>query len=170
MHATYEIVTPLTIPLLYNLYNEILSTARSKVVVSKLSEMSTTASKPVARIGIIGVGQVGGAAAFALILASVASELLLVDTDANLRDGQVRDLSDVAYSCNSTTRVQAATHHEAGQCDIVVITAGSRCMLGKRLHYKPQTPQTVADGMCLPYSKDKPGSSECTAIFRLQET
>jgi L-lactate dehydrogenase len=69
------------------------------------------------RIAIIGVGQVGGAVAFALTLASTASELLLVDINTTLRDGQVRDVSDAAYSCNSVTRVRAASHIEAGQCD-----------------------------------------------------
>lgn len=93
--------------------------------------MWSETSKQISRIAIVGVGQVGGAAAFALVFASVASELLLVDIDVGLRDGQVRDLSDVAYTCNSNTRVRAATHHEAGQCDIVVITAGSKYTIGK---------------------------------------
>jgi L-lactate dehydrogenase len=86
---------------------------------------------PGSRIAIVGVGQVGAAAAYALIRSSIAAELLFVDINVNLRDGQVRDLSDVAYSCNSRTRVRAANYHEAGQCDIVVITAGSRHNLGK---------------------------------------
>lgn len=86
---------------------------------------------PGSRIAIVGVGQVGAAAAYALIRSSIAAELLFVDINMNLRDGQVRDLSDVAYSCNSRTRVRAANYHEAGQCDIVVITAGSRHNLGK---------------------------------------
>jgi L-lactate dehydrogenase len=88
--------------------------------------------KAITRIAIIGVGQVGAAAAYALILSSIASELLLVDIKIDLRDGQVRDLSDVSYSCNSGTRVRAATHHEASQCDIVVITAGSKSYRGMR--------------------------------------
>lgn len=83
------------------------------------------------QIAIIGVGQVGGAAAYALILASVAAELLLVDIDIDLRNGQIQDLSDVAYSSNSGTRVRAATYHEAAQCDIVVITAGSKHNIGQ---------------------------------------
>lgn len=87
---------------------------------------------PESRIAIVGVGQVGAAAAYALILASVATELLLVDDNVSLRDGQVCDLSDVAYSCNSRTKVRAADHHEAGRCDIIVITAGSRHTIGKR--------------------------------------
>lgn len=86
---------------------------------------------PISRIAIVGVGQVGGAAAYALIMASVARELLLVDIKTGVRDGQVRDLSDVAYGCNSRTRVRAATHNEAGQCDIVVVTAGSKYSIGE---------------------------------------
>ncbi|RDW93839.1 lactate/malate dehydrogenase family protein [Aspergillus mulundensis] len=86
---------------------------------------------PVSRIAIVGVGQVGGAVAYALILGSVASELLLVDVKADLRDCQVRDLSDVVYSHNSSTRVRSATYDEAGQCDIVVVTAGSKYSPGE---------------------------------------
>ncbi|XHG03013.1 hypothetical protein AWENTII_006335 [Aspergillus wentii] len=82
-------------------------------------------------IGIIGVGQVGAAAAYALVLGSIADELLLVDVKADLRDAQVRDLSDVAYISNSKTRVRAAAHHEVGQCDIVVITTGSNLSPGE---------------------------------------
>ncbi|KAM0083432.1 hypothetical protein ACKRZS_004357 [Fusarium odoratissimum] len=85
----------------------------------------------VSQIAIVGVGQVGGAAAYSIILTSFVSELLLVDIDIDLRDGQVRDLSDVAYSCNSSTRVRAASHHEAAKADIVVITAGSKHMIGQ---------------------------------------
>lgn len=82
-------------------------------------------------IALIGAGQVGSAAAYALILASVAEELLLVDINPDLRESQVYDLSDVAYNSNSRTRVRAASYREASQCDIVVITAGSRITVGK---------------------------------------
>ncbi|KJZ80015.1 hypothetical protein HIM_00729 [Hirsutella minnesotensis 3608] len=108
--------------------------------------MSSRVIKPVARIGIIGVGQVGGATAYALVLASLARELLLVDIDITLRDGQVRDLSDVAYSHNSVTRVRAASHHEVGQCDIVVITTGTKYTLGQtRLEHVYRNVSIVRD-------------------------
>ncbi|KAK1758274.1 lactate dehydrogenase/glycoside hydrolase [Echria macrotheca] len=87
--------------------------------------METTQTRK--RIALIGAGQVGGAAAYALIQSSLAAELLLVDTNIAQRDAQVRDLSDVAFATGSGTRVRAATYHEAGQeSDVVVITAGSR--------------------------------------------
>lgn len=77
------------------------------------------------RIAIIGCGQVGAASAYALILCSVASEIILVDVNEDLRDGQVLDLSDATYRGNSSTRVRAGTHEEAGKCDIIVIAAGA---------------------------------------------
>lgn len=82
------------------------------------------------RVAIIGAGQVGTAAAFALILNSVADEVLIVDIKTKLRDSQVQDLSDVSSCRNGKTRVRAATYREASQCDIVVITAGSYCPIG----------------------------------------
>ncbi|KAI2707944.1 uncharacterized protein N7518_001526 [Penicillium psychrosexuale] len=105
----------------------------------------------ITRIAIIGVGQVGAALAYALILNSTAGELLLVDTKLDLRDGQVRDLSDVSYSCNSGTRVRAATHHEAGQCDVVVITAGSKSYKGEttiqHMYQKVAIIQSITNAM-----------------------
>jgi L-lactate dehydrogenase len=113
--------------------------------------MSSSDQQAGPRIALVGVGQVGGAAAFALILGSIASELLLVDNKIDLRDAQVRDLSDVAYCNNSTTRVRAATYHEAGQCDIIVITAGSKHTLGQNsiesTYRNISTVQTVVNAM-----------------------
>ncbi|CAF3520834.1 unnamed protein product [Fusarium graminearum] len=83
------------------------------------------------RVAIVGVGEVGGAVAYNLTLNSMASELLLVDLDPSARNAQIEDLSDVTYSTNSSTRVRSATYHEAAQCDLVVITAASKHMLGQ---------------------------------------
>jgi L-lactate dehydrogenase len=91
--------------------------------------------KPTSKIAIVGVGQVGGAAANAIILSSIASEVLLVDSNIARRDAQVQDLSDVAYCQKGNTRVQAATYEEAAQSDIVVITAGSRHFIGKNHNF-----------------------------------
>ncbi|KAF5263469.1 hypothetical protein FOXYS1_5792 [Fusarium oxysporum] len=83
------------------------------------------------RVAIVGVGEVGGAVAYNLTLNSVASELLLVDLDLDVRNAQIEDLCDVSYSTNSSTRVRPATYHEAAQCDLVVITAASKHLLGQ---------------------------------------
>jgi len=79
-----------------------------------------------ARIAIIGSGQVGSVTASALLRGSMYSELLMVDIKPDLRDGQVRDLSDASYCEGSSTHIRAGTYKEAGQCDVAVITAGSR--------------------------------------------
>lgn len=73
-------------------------------------------SDPKPPIALIGVGRVGGAAAHALILGSVAAEIFLVDVKVDFRDAQVRDLTYAAYCGNSRTRVWAATYQEAAQC------------------------------------------------------
>jgi hypothetical protein len=114
--------------------------------------------KLTARIAIVGAGQVGAAVSYALILGSIASEILLVDTRVDWRDGQVRDLSDASYSGNSNTRVRPATYREASQCDIVVITAGSKCNIGK---------ETVVENRAgLPF----PARFHAHVLFRPDET
>jgi L-lactate dehydrogenase len=96
-------------------------------------EPSNNCSKMTSRIAIVGTGEVGAAAAYALLHGSLYGELLLVDVKIVFRDGQVRDLSDATYCENSSTRIRAGTHKEAGQCDIVVITTGLKRTIGKRL-------------------------------------
>lgn len=46
------------------------------------------------RIAILGAGSVGSTVAFSLIFNSVASEILLVDPQKEMRDAQVADLND----------------------------------------------------------------------------
>jgi ketopantoate reductase len=112
-----------------------------KIQATNALNMSTNsmsgAMSPI-RVAIIGVGQVGGATAYALILASLADHLLLVDVDPEVRDAQVNDLSDAAMSSNSRTGVCKATYKEASQCDVVVITAGSKYTVGQLSISSPQ--------------------------------
>ncbi|KAM6510183.1 hypothetical protein FALCPG4_017808 [Fusarium falciforme] len=97
---------------------------------------------------IVGVGQVGGAAAYALILSSLASELLLVDTDIERRNGQVQDLRDVAYGCNSGTHIREATHQEAAKADMIVVTAGSKHTIGQtNLDYTSRNMSIIREAM-----------------------
>src|SRR4051812_37297755 len=76
------------------------------------------------RVAIIGAGSVGATIAYALLLRRVSSEILLVDIAPEVVHGQVLDLADAAFL--SSTQVRAGTFLEAGQCDIVVITAGAK--------------------------------------------
>jgi L-lactate dehydrogenase len=104
--------------------------------------------RQISRVAIIGVGQVGAAVGYTLILGFVVDEILLVDIRAEWRDGQVRDLTDVAYAHGSRTRVHAADYHEASQCDIVVITAGSKFSYGT--YVRVGTHGSAVAGMYMP--------------------
>jgi L-lactate dehydrogenase len=79
------------------------------------------------KIAILGAGEVGAATAYSLILNPVAGEIMLVDPKSTMRNAQVQDLSDCTFhGLGAGTRIRAGTHKEAGQCDIVVITAGAK--------------------------------------------
>jgi L-lactate dehydrogenase len=84
------------------------------------------ATKLTSKIAVLGAGSVGSAVAFSLILNPIAGEILLIDPKEDMRDAQVQDLSDATYHGNTSSRIRAGTHKEAGQCDIVVITAGAK--------------------------------------------
>lgn len=81
-------------------------------------------------IAIIGCGDVGSTLAYTLIQNPICSEVLLVDPKTALLEAQVRDLGDATYGGRSATRVRAGTHKEAGQADIVVVTAGAKQKTG----------------------------------------
>ncbi|KAF2793851.1 l-lactate dehydrogenase-like protein [Melanomma pulvis-pyrius CBS 109.77] len=77
-------------------------------------------------IAILGCGDVGSTLAYTLILNPICSEVILVDPKTELLNAQVRDLGDATYRGNTGTKVRAGTHKDAGQADIVVITAGAK--------------------------------------------
>nr|CAG8536951.1 4231_t:CDS:2 [Entrophospora candida] len=76
------------------------------------------------RVAIIGAGSVGATIAFALLIQKISSEILLVDVVEDTVKGQVLDLSDANFI--SSTQVRGGTYQEAGQCDIIIITAGAK--------------------------------------------
>ncbi|EXJ77389.1 hypothetical protein A1O3_09615 [Capronia epimyces CBS 606.96] len=82
------------------------------------------------RIAVLGAGSVGSAVALCLILNPVSSEVVLVDPNTAIRDAQVKDLGDATTYHGAVggggVRIRGGTHKEAGQCDIVVISAGAK--------------------------------------------
>lgn len=107
------------------------------------------------RIAVVGAGDVGAACAFACIMNHVAGEILLVDIKESFRDAQVLDLGDAAY--RGSPSVRAGSYKEAGQCDIVVVTAGAKQKPGEsRLQLIGRNIDilsTVIEGM-KPFRKD----------------
>ncbi|CAG8570313.1 15551_t:CDS:2, partial [Acaulospora colombiana] len=69
-------------------------------------------------------GSVGASIAFALLIQKICSTILMVDIVQEAVEGQVLDLSDANFI--SSTQVRAGTFQEAGQCDIVIVTAGAK--------------------------------------------
>ncbi|KAI9479505.1 lactate dehydrogenase B [Zychaea mexicana] len=76
------------------------------------------------KVAIVGAGSVGATIAYAVMLRDVASEVLMVDVVPDIVRGQVLDLSDA--NLVSTTKVRGATSEEAGQADVIIITAGAK--------------------------------------------
>ncbi|KAK5128092.1 hypothetical protein LTR85_005209 [Meristemomyces frigidus] len=87
--------------------------------------MSSPSAALQSRIAVLGAGEVGSTIAYTLLANPIASEVLLVDPKEQVRDAQVQDLSDSTYHGNTSSLIRAGTHKEAGQCDIVVVTAGA---------------------------------------------
>jgi L-lactate dehydrogenase len=74
-------------------------------------------------IAVIGAGAVGSATAYALMLRNVAAKIMIVDADADKCCGEVQDLKDT-LSLSHTSSVCMASLQDAGQADIIIITAG----------------------------------------------
>ncbi|KAF2844678.1 hypothetical protein T440DRAFT_502916 [Plenodomus tracheiphilus IPT5] len=89
------------------------------------SSQPPSMSKQTPTIAILGAGDVGATIAYSLILNPSAGEILLVDPQESVRDAQIQDLSDATYHGNTTVRIRAGTHAEAGQCDIIIMAAGA---------------------------------------------
>ncbi|KAI7906694.1 L-lactate dehydrogenase B [Cokeromyces recurvatus] len=76
------------------------------------------------RVSIVGAGSVGASVAYALMFKNICSEILIVDISPDIVQAQVLDLADTASI--SHTRIREGTAQEAGQTDIIVITAGAK--------------------------------------------
>ncbi|USP82331.1 L-lactate/malate dehydrogenase [Curvularia clavata] len=109
------------------------------------------------KIAIIGAGEVGGAAAYALILHNICATLLLVDKRSSHRDGQVRDLKNSTFKEQNGAHVQAATYKEAAQADIVIIMAAAKRGIGETslqyLHRSTATLRNIIEAM-KPFKRD----------------
>lgn len=84
-----------------------------------------------AKIAIVGAGNVGSTAAYALMLRDLVSNIMLTDIDQQRVIGQVNDLSD-ALSFSRTSKIYYGGLKEAGQADIVIITAGKSQKVGQK--------------------------------------
>jgi L-lactate dehydrogenase len=74
-------------------------------------------------VGIVGTGNVGTAAAYALFNHRVASEIILLDRDARRAEGEAMDLMHGQILVGRVT-VRAGAYADLADAQVVVITAG----------------------------------------------
>lgn len=90
----------------------------------------------VSRVAIIRIGQVGTAAAYSIILASPATELLIIDVNEDLR--KLRSLIFVMLATAPIVRQQyeQLLIRKRAKVIIVIITVGSKYNGGKKSHHR----------------------------------
>ncbi len=75
------------------------------------------------KIGIVGAGYVGSAAAYAMLLRGVGSEIVLVDRNEKLAIAQAQDIAHAAPFA-AAIRVEAGDYADLAGAGIVVLAAG----------------------------------------------
>lgn len=75
------------------------------------------------KISVIGAGFVGSASAYALMIQSLASEIVIVDINKDKAEGEAMDLAHGASFVKSVN-VTAGDYADTKNSDIVVVTAG----------------------------------------------
>lgn len=77
------------------------------------------------KVMIVGTGNVGMSFGYALVHQRTnVNELVLVDINTEDAEGEAIDLRDTLATAPSYLKVHAGSYAEAGDCDMVVITAG----------------------------------------------
>ena len=97
------------------------------------------------KIGIVGAGQVGATAAYAMTMRGVGSEIVLVDRKADLAVAQAHDILD-ATPFAYPVRVRAGETADLDGAGIVVLAAGANQKPGEsRLDLLSRNAEIFAD-------------------------
>lgn len=75
------------------------------------------------KIGIVGAGQVGASAAYAIALLGKAREIVMIDLDPAMAAAQAEDISH-AMPFAATSEVRGGTYADLSGAEVVVIAAG----------------------------------------------
>ncbi|SCU89944.1 LAFA_0E22034g1_1 [Lachancea sp. 'fantastica'] len=73
------------------------------------------------KIVVIGVGSVGSATAYTLLLSGIVSEIVLIDVNKDKAEGESMDLN---HAAPSTTKSRAGDYSDCAGAAIVVVTCG----------------------------------------------
>ncbi|MBQ9029534.1 L-lactate dehydrogenase [Candidatus Saccharibacteria bacterium] len=77
------------------------------------------------KVMIVGTGNVGASIAYCLINQRTAvSELVLTDINKEDAEGEAMDLRDTLAVSPSYMKIRSGDYSEAGDCDVIIITAG----------------------------------------------
>ena len=85
--------------------------------------MKITSNNPI-KIAIVGVGNVGATFAYALLGSGLASQIVLVDVNKKLAEGEAMDLNH-AVPLTHSTRIWAGDYSDCAGAAITVVTAGT---------------------------------------------
>ena len=78
------------------------------------------------KVMIVGTGNVGASIGFCLVNQRTAvSELVLTDINMEDAEGEAMDLRDTLAVSPSFMKIKSGTYKDAGDCDIIIITAGA---------------------------------------------
>ncbi|WP_332237049.1 L-lactate dehydrogenase [Sporolactobacillus sp. KGMB 08714] len=83
-------------------------------------------SETIRKVGIVGIGNVGKAAASAIVHENIADELYLSDIDAERAKGEAWDFADSIELTPSRTRVKAVSLEELAACDVILVSVTER--------------------------------------------
>ncbi|PVU95099.1 hypothetical protein BB561_002072 [Smittium simulii] len=82
------------------------------------------------KVAVIGGGgNVGAAVAFSIIACGIHADVIIVDAAEKLAEGQALDIADASHL--SPANCCVGTFKEAGDCDVIIITAGARQQPGE---------------------------------------
>lgn len=88
-------------------------------------------SDGVRRVGIVGIGNVGKAAALAVVHENIAEELYISDIDTERAKGEAWDLADGVEATCSRTRVEAVPLEKLAECDVILVSVTERSEIPK---------------------------------------
>ena len=76
------------------------------------------------KVGIIGAGSVGSAAAFSLMMTGVAHKVVLIDMNEKKAQAEAMDIAHAA-PFGHAGKIKAGTYEDLDGCEIVIVTAGA---------------------------------------------
>ncbi|MFX3618790.1 MAG: L-lactate dehydrogenase [Sporolactobacillus sp.] len=86
-------------------------------------------NKIVRKVGIVGIGNVGKAAASAIVHESIADELYISDIDSERAKGEAWDFADSIELTSSRTRVVEVPLEGLAVCDVILVSVTERSQI-----------------------------------------